>query len=67
MSTYRCPCCGHELASSLEGSDVRLFCTNGPTCACYAMNDGEVGATAQEAFEKLQIQHEGWLDSQPKE
>jgi hypothetical protein len=31
------------------------------------MNDGEVSATAQEAYEKIQIQYEGWLDSQPEE
>jgi len=66
MSAYTCPECGGELAMHLEEPQIRLFCPHGP-CPCNAMNDGEVGDTAQEAYDKLRIQHEGWLDSQGKE
>lgn len=65
MSAYNCPCCTRPLCSNVEESRVVLYCSHGP-CECYAMNDGETGENAKEAYDKLVAQYELWAENQPK-
>jgi hypothetical protein len=62
-SRYNCPCCKLPLRMHLDGDEIILFCARG-RCKCNAMNDGEKGGTAWEAFQKLVAQFELWEDSQ---
>jgi len=61
-SRYKCPCCTRSLRMHLEGENIILFCSHG-ACNCYAMNDGEKGGTAWEAYQKLVAQFELWMEN----